>query len=285
MTKPSDGYRIEVMTEADVALAIDWAAAEGWNPGLHDAACFRAADPGGFLVGRLDGAPVATISIVRYGATFAFLGLYIVAPAHRGNGYGLRLWNAALAHAGDRSVGLDGVVAQQANYRRSGFVFAYRNIRYEGRGGAAGALDARIVPLSQIAWTETIAYDRALFQAERTEFLRAWLAQPQARAFGAVARGRLTGYGVVRPCRSGWKVGPLFADDADVARGLLDALAATVPPSAPLYVDVPEANPAAVALAVGRGMEVAFETARMYRGAAPDLPVRRLFGVTTFELG
>jgi len=28
-----------------------------------------------------------------------------------------------------------------------------------------------------------------------------------------------------------------------------------------------------------------FETARMYRGAAPDLPVDRWFGVTSFELG
>jgi hypothetical protein len=32
-------------------------------------------------------------------------------------------------------------------------------------------------------------------------------------------------------------------------------------------------------------MTVAFETARMYIGRAPDLPMRRVFGVTTFELG
>jgi len=32
-------------------------------------------------------------------------------------------------------------------------------------------------------------------------------------------------------------------------------------------------------------MVVVFETARMYTGAAPQLPLRRLFGVTTFELG
>ncbi|HLA33082.1 MAG TPA: GNAT family N-acetyltransferase, partial [Pseudomonas sp.] len=31
------------MTRAEVDLAIDWAAAEGWNPGLHDADCFYAA--------------------------------------------------------------------------------------------------------------------------------------------------------------------------------------------------------------------------------------------------
>ena len=36
------------MTETDLGLALDWAAAEGWNPGLHDAHCFYAADPEGF---------------------------------------------------------------------------------------------------------------------------------------------------------------------------------------------------------------------------------------------
>jgi len=30
---------------------------------------------------------------------------------------------------------------------------------------------------------------------------------------------------------------------------------------------------------------VVFETARMYKGPAPQLPVERIFGVTTFELG
>lgn len=285
MNAPADGFRVDVMAEADVALAVDWAAAEGWNPGLSDAACFRAADPGGFLVGRLDGVPVATISVVRYGTSFAFLGLYIVAPAQRGKGYGLRLWRAGLARAAGRTVGLDGVLAQQANYRKSGFALAYRNIRYQGRGGSTAPPDPRVEPLSARPVDEVIAYDRPFFPDDRTAFLRAWLAQPQARALAVVDRGRLAGYGVVRPCRSGWKVGPLFADAPDLAEALAGGLAAYVPADAPLFLDVPEPNAAALALAERRGMTVAFETARMYAGRAPDLPQHRLFGVTSFELG
>ncbi|MFO1314938.1 MAG: GNAT family N-acetyltransferase [Burkholderiales bacterium] len=285
MSGPTDGYRVDVMTEADVVLAMDWAAAEGWNPGLHDAPCFRAADPGGFLVGRLDGEPIATISVVRYGASFAFLGLYIVAPAHRGNGYGLRLWRAGLARAAGRTVGLDGVVAQQDNYRKSGFALAYRNIRYQGPGGSATPLDPRIVPLSSRPRDEVIAYDRPFFPDDRTAFLRAWLAQPRARGLAIADRRGLAGYGVVRPCRRGWKVGPLCADAPELAEALLAGLAAFVPSDAPLFLDAPEPNAAAVALAERRGMTVAFETARMYAGRAPHLPLRRLFGVTTFELG
>ena len=68
---------------------------------------------------------------------FGFLGLYIVKAEHRGQGFGLELWRAALDHLGDRMVGLDGVVAQQENYRKSGFRLAFRNIRQKGRGGGA----------------------------------------------------------------------------------------------------------------------------------------------------
>ena len=46
-----------------------------------------------------------------------------------------------MSHAGTRTVGLDGVVAQQDDSRKSGFEFAYNNIRY---GGAATRSRARL---------------------------------------------------------------------------------------------------------------------------------------------
>ena len=125
----TDNYSIRPMRRDELDTALQWAAHEGWNPGLHDAACFHAADPQGFLVGLRGDEPIACISVVRYGASYGFLGLYIVAPEHRGQGHGWALWQAGMAHLGERAVGLDGVVAQQANYRRSGFVLAHRNVR------------------------------------------------------------------------------------------------------------------------------------------------------------
>ena len=130
--------RIRRMRPDEISIAVDWAAAEGWNPGLADAACFSTIDPDGFLIGELGGAPAATICCVNYGATFAFLGLYIVRKDVRGCGYGLHIWNAAPAHAGPRVIGLDGVVAQQQNYKKSGFKFAYANVRYGGTVVAGG---------------------------------------------------------------------------------------------------------------------------------------------------
>jgi len=273
------------MTRVDVDLAIDWAAAEGWNPGLNDAACFRAADPEGFLLGSVDGEPVATISAVRYGATFGFIGLYIVKPGWRGRGYGMQVWKAGLARLAGRTIGLEGVVAQQSNYRKSGFALAYRNLRYAGTSPGPGRVDACIVPLSSRPFAEVAAYDRALFPDDRAPFLRAWLAQPQSKAYAVVRGGAIAGYGVIRPAHAGYKIGPLFADDAELAEGLFGALQAHVPAGAAVCLDVPEGNVAAVALAERHGLAVSFETARMYAGGAPALPLRRLFGVTTFELG
>ncbi|MFO1305673.1 MAG: GNAT family N-acetyltransferase [Burkholderiales bacterium] len=278
-------YRIAQLLPRDVRLCIDWAAREGWDPGTHDAACFAAADPTGFFAGYLGDEPVATISVVKYGATFAFLGLYIAEPLHRGRGYGYALWKHALATARGRNVGLDGVVAQQDNYKRSGFVLAYRNIRYRGLRGPDAPLDARVVPLSQFPFDQVARYDRAFFPESREAFLRAWFAQPGAKAMAVERSGELAGYGVLRPSHAGFKIGPLFAEDSSCAEALFHALTMRVPAGSEIFIDVPEPNRAAIALAERHGMTPVFETARMYTGDAPKLPLSRLFGVTTFELG
>src|SRR5262249_56181016 len=90
--------RIRPMRPEEVSIAVNWAAAEGWNPGLADDACFAVADPEGFWIGELDGSPAATVSCVNYGASFAFLGFYIVRQALRGPDYALPTSNAPIPH-------------------------------------------------------------------------------------------------------------------------------------------------------------------------------------------
>jgi GNAT superfamily N-acetyltransferase len=283
-----DSFTIRCMTRPEVNLAIDWAAEEGWNPGFHDADAFYAADSGGFLVGLLGDVPVATISAMKYGDTFGFIGFYIVRPDWRGKGFGLQIWKAALARLAGRTVGLDGVLAQQANYRKSGFELAYRNIRYQsfqGVGGAPASADEPVVALCTIPFEVVAVYDQSFFPDDRRAFLRYWICQPDAVALGLLQGDKLVGYGVMRPCRSGFKIGPLLADSPAVAKSLFLALKARAQTGAPVFLDTPAINQAAVDLAQHHGMSVAFETARMYLGSEPRLPLDRLFGVTTFELG
>jgi GNAT superfamily N-acetyltransferase len=278
-------FTTRTMTRQEMDIAIGWAASEGWNPGLYDADCFYQADPDGFLIGMLDDEPVATISVVKYGGSFAFLGFYIVKLEHRGKGYGMRLWNAGLSCLHGFTVGLDGVVSQQANYRKSGFEPAYRNVRYQGSGGGAFSNDSKITPLSMIPFEDIYLYDYAFFQGDRKKFLECWINQPGSTALAVIVNHQISGYGVIRKCFNGFKVGPLFADNPEFADILFTELSAYVPEGSPVFLDVPEVNPDALKLTKRHNMDVVFETARMYKGKCPELPLKRLYGVTSFELG
>lgn len=272
-------------TSDELAMMLDWAAAEAWNPGLADHVPFLAADPEGFLIGYLDGEPVACISVVTYGNNYAFLGFYICRPEFRGKGLGRALWQAGMERFGNRTIGLDGVVDQQENYAKSGFALAHRNIRCGGVAKGGGIRDPGVVDLQsapELIQT-VIAYDQPFFPGPREEFLKAWMAPPH-RTYVFLEDGAVRGVGTVRGCRSGHKIGPLFADSEEAAEALFQALTAKLT-GEQVFLDVPETNKAAIRLTERHGLKPVFETARMYRGKAPSLPLDRTYGITTFELG
>jgi GNAT superfamily N-acetyltransferase len=275
---------IRGMTRAELDLAIEWAAQEGWNPGLRDADCFYAADPNGFFLAEHDNEPVGCLSAVAYDDHFGFAGFYIVKPGLRGQKIGHRLVQQASVYMGNRCVGNDAVVAQQETYKKYGFRLAYRNIRYRGTAVCAGTNVPEIIGLDKIPFDRLAAYDREMFPAQRAAFLNCWISQPDGAALGYVAGGRLSGYGVIRKCRQGYKIGPLFADGEHIAETLFQALSGKAAGET-FFLDIPEPNPAAVALVDRHKMQMVFETARMYSGTAPALPLDRIFGVTSFELG
>ena len=279
------GYDIGYLDMEGIRTAADWARQEGWNPGLNDAEAFAAEDPQGFLGLKLDGELVATISLVNYGPAFGFLGFYICRPDIRGKGLGIALWNEALKLKPARTIGLDGVKAQQDNYRKSGFVLAHENIRHGGaKPNGYGRSDHALTALSA---ADASAIDRfeqhhRLFPAPRHKFLAEWLRHD---ALALRHSGEIVGYGVVRQCHEGWKVGPLFATNLADAETILRGLLTRVPDGTLFFLDTPGTNKAAVELAVSLGLKPMFETARMYRGPAPEIDTAKVFGITTFELG
>lgn len=284
MSITMDHYEIETMKPEHVATAVDWAAEEGWNPGLHDAETFFTADSHGFFRGVLDGATVATGSAIVYDDTFAFCGLYIVAPDQRGNGYGLALTKARLDYCGDRNVGIDGVLENVEIYKRVGYAPFHENYRFKKRASKPRLDELQVRPYEARDFPALKAYDRQCFPAARDQFLRAWLEQANAKALVYEQDGEVKGYAVRRACREGHKVGPLFADDPAIADALFSALQADVEGDS-IYLDVPGNNPAAIRLAQRNRMDKIFATMRMYRKGLPDIEHEKIFGITTFELG
>ncbi|MGI0116008.1 GNAT family N-acetyltransferase [Zooshikella sp. RANM57] len=280
-----NNYIIRTMTREEVNIAIDWAAKEGWNPGLHDAECYYLTDPNGFLIGLLDGEPIATLSVVKYGAAFGFLGFYIVHPKYRGQGYGLKIWEAGIHYLKGCNIGLDGVVEQQANYKKFGFKLAYRNIRFECFGCDNLPTNANVITLSQVPFEAIEQYNQSFFPAKRTAFMNAWINQPDCKALGIIQNDHLVGYGVMRKALNGYKVGPLYADNPAYANAIFASLIQAVDPLQPVYLDIPEVNQEALTLAEHYNMKKVFETARMYTGELQDLLLDQLYGVTSFEVG
>ncbi|MEX0307293.1 MAG: GNAT family N-acetyltransferase [Ruegeria sp.] len=285
-------YIIRALTADELQTAVDWAGQEGWNPGLHDAVCFRSSDPEGFKGGFLDGQMIASASAVNYDDAYAFLGFYIVRPEFRGSGYGLQVAEAVKAHCQDRNMGMDGVVEQQDNYRKFGFELAYDNYRFAGTvGGILDALgrvqDSRVRPINALT-DDLKSYDRGLFPAARDTFLQGWLDAPSHVSRVFEENGQIKGYATLRRCLSGYKVGPLFADNPHIAQALLISLLTTLAADqaeAEVFIDKPNPNAQAMELAQQLGLTKVFETGRMYSSHAPDIDLDRIYGITTFELG
>ncbi len=289
----SSELAIRNMTRPEVDELVGWAAREGWNPGLNDAELFWATDPEAFIAADLNGEMIGAGAITTYGSEFGFMGFFIVRPEFRSKGLGNKLWHARRERLINRlrpgaTIGMDGVFEMQAYYARGGFVFSHRDIRFRAEIPADASTsqggDGDTVLLDQVSFDELLRYDRTCFPAERPSFLKRWIVQPDSLALGFLRDGRLAGYGVVRRCRDGCKIGPLFADDAKAAMALYARLARHAA-GGPLFLDAPENNPAAGELARRHTMVEVFGCARMYLGSPPAGMHERVFGVTTFELG
>lgn len=282
-SKKINDLKIRRMSREEVEFSIEMAAAEGWNPGIHDGELFYEADHEGFFIAELEGKPVGCASAVAYDDKFGFFGLYVVKPESQKKGIGMKLTEKCMEYLGDRNIGLDGVVENEKKYQKvMKFRSSYSNLRFEGKGG--GQIPDGLVKIQEVPFEKLLEYDRKMFPAPRPSFLKKWINQPDSYAFAALEAGELKGYGVIRKCRAGSKIGPLFADDQSIAEEIFSALRASVPGET-IYFDVPEPNKEAMEIAKKYQMNVMFRTIRMYSKKEPDIELNKVYGVTSFELG
>jgi predicted N-acetyltransferase YhbS len=281
---------IRSASRTEFETVIGWASKEGWNPGCGDLEVFYNVDPDGFLMGWIEDEPVSSISVVRYGDDFGFLGFYIVHPDHRGAGIGLETWNAGMAHLGDCSVGLDGVVEQQDNYAKSGFDYIGRNVRFIGEPVQVPLelSNLNTGPLGKEHLSSVLALDKRAFGTQRNQFLIDWclLGKTDDRhSFVAFEANEIVGFATIRKCVTGYKIAPLFSQSAASAACLFNTMIKTIGPGHQVTIDVPMINKQAKVIAERAGLHPAFETARMVRGSKPQIDWNQVFGITSFELG
>ncbi|XP_066300032.1 holothin acyltransferase-like [Branchiostoma lanceolatum] len=308
-------FRVRQVTSvSEVCLMLEWAAAEGWHPGVYDAESSYRQDPTGFYLAEVDGVPIGGASLVKYEEHFAFLGYLITKPSFRGKGYARRIIEAILEAPGmsNRNIGLDGMTHLQDTYNRIlGAQFAWKNSRFRGvgtdsfKGVKQDDNPAALVPIKEVDFEHLCVFDTFVFGTPRPTFLKSWISQPGMVAFAAVTttaaaseddecskQTRITGYGCIRLCVESYndvnfsrKIGPIFAESAAVGSQLFAALVSTVPSGTPFYIDIPHNNESAMEIARESSLELVFETARMFTKGDGGVKCSMIYGHTTLELG
>ena len=298
---------IRPLTAGDIPAVTDWARREGFTPGEGDVAIYRHTDRQGVWVGWLDSEPVGCIAGVRYNAAYGFIGLFLVVPERRGQGYGVRLWRHALHHLADLPcIGLEAAPDRVADYGGWGFVPASPTTRWQRLvdgdrtvsplSGPPMAGSVPVVPAPSwcllaggaIPERAVQRFDAQREPSPRPHFLHQWLRHPAGTVHALVDReGTCHGFGRIRPCLlkegEGWRIGPLVADHPAAARALLEGLLQHH--SGVVLLDVPGANPQAAPLLEALGFAPVSRTLRMYRGAAPQATLAEVYALACLELG
>lgn len=281
---------IRQMTLDEVVQLVIWAGHEGWNPGLSDAQCFWELDPNGFLALEASGQMIGGGATIRYDDTFGFMGLFIVETTHRRRGLGTRLWferrDRLLARLNPAAtIGLDAVDAMVPFYERGGFRPFTRHRRFKLNAPAQrSGRSNNVVEISTEIMPKVMDFDRNCFPACRAHYLKNWICQTGAISLAFVKDNHPLGFGVMRPCLSGWKIGPLFADSYEIANALFQAFL-TTNTGQTVFLDAPDNNAIAIKLCKDHKMEEVFGCVRMYYGKPPELNNERIFGITTLEVG
>jgi hypothetical protein len=141
---------------------------------------------------------------------------------------------------------MDGVYDLLTFYQRGGFTPVHRHLRLQATASAVPRTpEGDVERLAETAAEDVIALVRRFEVAPRPAFIRAWLAQTGAVAGGIRRDGALAAYGLARPCGTGYKVGPLYAERSDDANALMQWLMAALPGQL-VQIDVPDVNAAAL---------------------------------------
>ncbi len=291
--------KIRPLKPKDIPLVTKWSRVEGFTPGAGDVAIYRHTDHQGLWLGWLGNEPIGCIAGIRYNQNYGFIGLFLVIPSMRGNGYGVQLWKHALDHLTDiPCIGLEAALDRIQDYGSWGFEVSSPTTRWqwEGNGELLEETNNENHQIDQLTILEgneipsriVQAYDAKREPSPRPHFLSDWLKHPAGTVLALIDdNGSCHGFGRIRPCLlqhgEGWRIGPLLADNSHLAECLLRRLVKRHPGI--VLIDTPGKNPHVGGLLNKLGFKVISQTVRMYRGEQPPISMDEIYGLACLELG
>lgn len=257
------------MTAADLSACDELRSLAGWNQTIADWQQFLATQPDGCFVIEERGHVLGCVTTICYGSTLAWIGMMLVHPDERRRGIGRVLMKRCLAYldgCGIKCMKLDATPAGQPLYEQLGFASEWTLTRWSRskRGGLFSKSNSPCRDCTPNDLERVIALDATAFGVRREELLRALVAHSE-RVLVAEAGGQVIGAGLLRSGARANYLGPVVADSPETAASLIGELL-SVSASENVFWDIPDANAAAIELAVAHGFERARTLTRMARG-------------------
>lgn len=214
------------MKPADIPAGLSLCRAAGWNQLARDWELFLSLNPVGCRVACDDsGTVVGTVTTVRYQDHFSWIGMVLVDPACRKQGIGLALLKKSLELLQkEDTVKLDATPAGRAIYLKMNFVDEYPLSRMLCTGVSGYQLPVTVArPAQPSDLSGILELDRDVFGADRSAML-SWNRKDSPQLAWVTAAGaRITGYCFGRQGYNFTHIGPVVAEDTDLAIHLVSA--------------------------------------------------------------
>ena len=276
--------KIQSLTEADLGFADAVRELAGWNQLPGDWLRLLRHDPDGCFIAEWDGQPAGTATTTSYSNNLAWIGMVIVHPDMRRRGVGNALLEHCIGHlqqSGVRCIKLDATPLGKTVYDQLGFKDEWSLARWETEG--LEAREDRVTP-SQADITRFKDFDAESFGVDRARMLQA-LATQSHTVVQASSGNLVEGYGMLRPGRNASHLGPAVSSDEAAGREIVNSLL-SLSEGRKVFWDIPDQNPAAVAMAKQLGFTQQRVLTRMYLGenSKPGKP-NNIWALAAPEIG
>lgn len=237
----------------------------GWNQVADDWRMFL--DFGTAYAVRAQGRVVATAAWLPY-ERCAWISMVLVTAALRRRGLATRLLHRCIADvtaAGLVPV-LDATPAGRTVYAPLGFIEAWGFARFasERRVVQPAETSAAIEPIADDAWPALCAYDTTVFGNDRSQILARMRGRLPPANLVARRGGHVVGMLLGRDGRTASHLGPLIAEDDEVAKALLARALNGI--GGAVYIDIADAKPDVRTFLEAAGFSVQRPFTRMLLG-------------------
>jgi len=280
--------QIRQMSSDDVSDAMRLKKAAHWNQVPQDWTGFIGIEPEGCFVGELDDRVVTTATNFNYAHRFGWIGMILVDPTQRRKGIATRMMERSITYLESLPCPcqkLDATDAGAKVYEKIGFVVEYQVERWTHPGSPRGSGETPDVCGMTMEHLDIISeWDSEIFGASRKRLLK-WYIENSAPSLLLGTPNDPKGFLVGRPGSGAFQLGPLAAEDSEVASALIQAYLTHLN-GQPMIADISLANPEAKDLLGGIGFRPSRVLQRMYLGPN-DYPgdPSRAFLLAGFEFG